>query len=300
MPLSRTLPHRGADFSLNVNPEEIVAWKFANRYASNVGELEGQCQNLDEGMLDLGTIKEINMGSRNHEYDAEILAAGKRFGLTHVECCVTLLYGNSASENRILCILCPPMLCRAWYVGLNWMLRGIRRQQILIDRSMLWLKELYIQLYFEEGACSEPSVADAIKAFGGRCYGLSSIKSWSGSQINEPGCSEPSTVVAKKDSCTTKIRKKRSVVNLLNQGNTNQGGGGGGGSGSGSGGDTTPSDTMLLDTRDYRTRSIERRRERNGSNDQLWQNVKHLRIGSVTYDTQLDFLSFVSLYRSFR
>uniref|UniRef100_A0A182P033 Phosphoinositide phospholipase C n=1 Tax=Anopheles epiroticus TaxID=199890 RepID=A0A182P033_9DIPT len=291
----RRIKSQQADFSLNVNPEEIVAWKFANRYASNVGELEGQCQNLDEGMLDLGTIKEINMGSRNHEYDAEILAAGKRFGLTHVECCVTLLYGNSASENRILCILCPPMLCRAWYVGLNWMLRGIRRQQILIDRSMLWLKELYIQLYFEEGACSEPSVADAIKAFGGRCYGLSSIKSWSGSQINEP--SETSTV-AKKDSSTTKIRKKRSVVNLLNQGNSTTASAGSSG-GSGSGGDTTPSDTMLLDTRDYRTRSIERRRERNSSNDQLWQNVKHLRIGSVTYDTQLDFLSFVSLYRSF-
>ncbi|XP_058116355.1 1-phosphatidylinositol 4,5-bisphosphate phosphodiesterase epsilon-1-like [Anopheles ziemanni] len=286
------------DFSLNVNPEEIVAWKFANRYASNVGELEGQCQNLDEGMLDLGTIKEINMGSRNHEYDAEILAAGKRFGLTHVECCVTLLYGNSASENRILCILCPPMLCRAWYVGLNWMLRGIRRQQILIDRSMLWLKELYIQLYFEEGACSEPTVADAIKAFGGRCYGLSSIKSSSGTQIND--ASETSSMT-KKDSSTTKIRKKRSVVNLLNQANSNSGSSmaGGAGGGSGSGGDTTPSDSMHLDTRDYRTRSIERRRERNGSNDQLWQNVKHLRIGSVTYDTQLDFLSFVSLYRSF-
>ncbi|XP_050082243.1 1-phosphatidylinositol 4,5-bisphosphate phosphodiesterase epsilon-1-like [Anopheles aquasalis] len=297
------------DFSLNVNPEEIVAWRFANRYASNVGELEGQCQNLDEGMLDLGTIKEINMGSRNHEYDAEILAAGKRFGLTHVECCVTLLYGNSASENRILCILCPPMLCRAWYVGLNWMLRGIRRQQILIDRSMLWLKELYIQLYFDEGACSEPTVADAIKAFGGRCYGLSSIKSSSGSQLNDANDTGPASssgaVSSKKDSSVTKIRKKRSVVNLLNQANSNSSGGSGtgsagsGGGGSGSGGDTTPSDSMLLDTRDYRTRSIERRRERNGSSDQLWQNVKHLRIGSVTYDTQLDFLSFVSLYRSF-
>ncbi|XP_052867196.1 1-phosphatidylinositol 4,5-bisphosphate phosphodiesterase epsilon-1-like [Anopheles cruzii] len=296
------------DFSLNVNPEEIVAWKFANRYASNIGELEAgpQCQNLDEGGLDLGTIKEINMGSRNHEYDAEILAAGKRFGLTHVECCVTLLYGSSASENRILCILCPPMLCRAWYVGLNWMLRGIRRQQILIDRSMLWLKELYIQLYLDEGACSEPTVADAIKAFGGRCYGLSSIKSSSGTQLNDTGDQQSSAAAAaaassasKKDSSITKMRKKRSVVNLLNQ--ANQTGGGGSGTGSGSGGDTTPSDSMLLDTRvDYRTRSIERRtRERNGSNDQLWQNVKHLRIGSVTYDTQLDFLSFVSLYRSF-
>lgn len=41
------------------------------------------------------------------------------------------------------------------------MLRGIKRQQNLTDRSLLWLKELYIQLYFENN--SQPLVADAIK-----------------------------------------------------------------------------------------------------------------------------------------
>lgn len=41
------------------------------------------------------------------------------------------------------------------------MLRGIKRQQNLTDRSLLWLKELYVQLYFENNG--QPLVADAIK-----------------------------------------------------------------------------------------------------------------------------------------
>ncbi|XP_058826169.1 1-phosphatidylinositol 4,5-bisphosphate phosphodiesterase epsilon-1-like [Topomyia yanbarensis] len=274
------------EFNPIQNPEESVAWQFASRYSTNSGDLEAQCQNLEEGTLDLGTIKDITMGSRNHEYDSEILAAGKRFGLTHVECCVSLLYGSSASENRILCILCPPMLCRTWYVGLHWMLRGLRRQQSLIDRSMLWLKELYINLYFEEGICSEPTVADAIKAFGGQLY-LSSIKSQSGKHINdsapELAASVTTTISNKKDSCT-KIRKKRSVANLLNQNNVNS--------------HSSPMIEHGMSEME-KMRTFERRKERNGSHDQLWQNMKNLRIGSVTHDTQLDFLSFVSLYRSF-
>jgi hypothetical protein len=42
------------------------------------------------------------------------------------------------------------------------MLRGIRKQISLADRSMLWLKELYIQLYYESGGC-EPLASDAIR-----------------------------------------------------------------------------------------------------------------------------------------
>ncbi|XP_062559576.1 1-phosphatidylinositol 4,5-bisphosphate phosphodiesterase epsilon-1-like [Armigeres subalbatus] len=273
------------DCNFNQNPEESVAWRFSSRYASNYSDVEMPCQNLEEGILDLGTVKDISMGSRNHEYDPDILAAGKRFGLTHVECCVSLLYGNSASENRILCILCPPMLCRTWYVGLHWMLRGFRRQQCLIDRSMLWLKQLYIHLYFEEGSCSEPTVADAIKAFGGQQY-LSSMKCLSGTHINDSTAELIAATISapnKKDS-NNKIRKKRSVANLLNQSNVNS--------------HSSPSIDQHVSEME-KLRIHERRKDRNGSHDQLWQNMKNLRIGSITYDTQLDFLSFVSLYRSF-
>lgn len=34
----------------------------------------------------------------------------------------------------------------------------------LVDRSMLWLKELYIQLYYENGS-TEPLASDSIKVF---------------------------------------------------------------------------------------------------------------------------------------
>uniref|UniRef100_A0A8D8DQH2 1-phosphatidylinositol 4,5-bisphosphate phosphodiesterase epsilon-1 n=1 Tax=Culex pipiens TaxID=7175 RepID=A0A8D8DQH2_CULPI len=207
------------DINPNQNPEENVTWRFASRCTSNIGDVEVQSQNLEEGILDLGTVKDIAMGSRNHEYDHDILAAGKRFGLTHVESCISLLYGNSASENRFLCILCPPLLCRTWFIGLHWMLRGFRRQQSLIDRSMLWLKELYIQLYYEEGMCSEPTVSDAIKAFGGQLY-LSSMKSLSRTQINDSTqelVATTTAATANKKDCNSKIRKKRSMANLLNQ-----------------------------------------------------------------------------------
>jgi hypothetical protein len=42
------------------------------------------------------------------------------------------------------------------------MLRGIRKQMSLVDRSMLWLKELYIQLFYENGGY-EPLASDALR-----------------------------------------------------------------------------------------------------------------------------------------
>lgn len=104
------LPH--ADFNMNINPEELVSPRLTQKQMPSAMDIEGQSPTLDEGFLDLTLVKEITMGSRNHEYDLELLAAGKRFGLTHVECCVSILYGNTLNDNRVLCLLCPPMLCR--------------------------------------------------------------------------------------------------------------------------------------------------------------------------------------------
>lgn len=56
-------------------------------------------------------------------------------------------------------------------MGLCWILRGLKRQQQLTDRRSRWLKEKYLQLYFEEG-CSEPMTADAIRIFGGRDWSV--------------------------------------------------------------------------------------------------------------------------------
>lgn len=68
--------------------------------------------------------------------------------------------------------MCDCRICsRIWYMGLCWILRGLKRQQQLTDRRSRWLKEKYLQLYFEEG-CLEPMTADAIRAFGGRDWSM--------------------------------------------------------------------------------------------------------------------------------
>lgn len=275
-----------------INPEELVSPKLTSRQPQNTNDVEGQSATLDEGFLDLGIVKEITMGSRNHEYDADLLAAGRRFGLTHVECCVSMLYGNSLSDNRVLCLLCPPMLCRLWYVGLNWIVKGIKRQQKLADRSMLWLKEQYMQLYFEEGGCCEPLAADAIRVFGGRDWSNTGAVMSSMSQ-SAGGNFEASDTIRRETSI--KFKKKRSVVNLLGQVTSGS---------SSSAAAANESDTMAGITKErdlLKAKQLDRKRERTESSDQLWNNVyvKNFRVGSITYETQLDFLDFIALFRSF-
>lgn len=275
------------EFNLAINPEELLPQRLAYRPQPTANETESQSTTLEEGCLDLGTVKEITIGSRNHEYDTELLAAGRRYGLTHIESCVSIMYGSTLSDNRVLCLLCPPMLCRVWYVCLNWIIRGIKRQQKLADRSMLWLKEQYIQLYFGDGTCNEPLAADAIHVFGGRDW---SNIGGNATAANSLQASE--TIETFKRESSIKFKKKRSVVNLLAQATQ-----------SGSSGDSDG-----RDGRDFRGKGSDRKRGdrmdlmsmATATNDALWNNAKHFRLGSITYDTQLDFLDFISLFRSFR
>jgi len=51
---------------------------------------------------------------------------------------------------------------RIWYQGLCYIVRGLTKQLHLSDRRLLWLKEQYLQLYFEE-MCGGPLTADAIR-----------------------------------------------------------------------------------------------------------------------------------------
>lgn len=173
------------------------------------------------------------------------------------------------------------MLCRLWYVGLNWIIKGIKRQQRLADRSMLWLKEKYVQLYFEDRMCVEPLANDALKLFGGRDWTTMHTTSASSSVI--PEASEPV-----KREMSIKFKKKRSVANILGQ--------------SISGGNAYNAVVAVAegDHDDASDRGDRFDRRRNESSDQLWQKVNNLRYGAITYETQLDFLDFIALFKSFR
>lgn len=271
------------EYDLAINPEESVSPRLFHYHQTTItSELEPQISTIDEGYLDLTVAKEVTMGSRNHEYDAELLAAGKKFGLTHIECCVTILYGSSINDNRIICLMCPPMLCRLWYVGLNWIIKGIKRQQRLADRSMLWLKEKYIQLYFEDRMCVEPLANDALKLFGGRDWTTMHSTTTANTAI-------PETFEPMKRDVSFKFKKKRSVANILSGQST-------------SGGNLMSTTTTYqpIENDDGNEKGDRFDKRRNESSDQLWQKVNNLRYGAITYETQLDFLDFIALFKSFR
>lgn len=263
------------EYDLAINPEDLVSPRlFHHHQATLANDLEPQNSTIDDGFLDLTIAKEVTMGSRNHEYDSDLSAAGKRFGLTHIECCVTILYGNSISDNRVICIMCPPMLCRLWYVGLNWIIKGIKRQQRLADRSMLWLKEKYVQLYFDYRM--EPLANDALKLLGGRDW--STMHTISATSTIIPETAEPI-----KREMSFKFRKKRSVANILSQSIS---------------GNASMAITGQDHENDERNERIDRRRFE--TNDQLLQRVTNLRYGAITYETHLDFMDFITLFKSFK
>lgn len=53
--------------------------------------------------------------------------------------------------------------CRVWCVGLHTVIRALMSQAKLADRTLAWLKNKYIALYYEDGCCCEPLVSDAIR-----------------------------------------------------------------------------------------------------------------------------------------
>ncbi|XP_014219274.1 1-phosphatidylinositol 4,5-bisphosphate phosphodiesterase epsilon-1-like isoform X2 [Copidosoma floridanum] len=158
-----------AEFCLSINQEEVVTSSLMNRYSAQAADCASI--SLEEGYLDLSCVKEVMIGCCDRERDQELRAICKRYGLPGSDSCIGLMYGAGLSDNRLIFLLCPPALSKIWYMGLCWVLRGLKRQQQLTDRRSRWLKEKYLQLYFEEG-CNEPTTADAIRVFGGRDWSM--------------------------------------------------------------------------------------------------------------------------------
>nr|CAD7393619.1 unnamed protein product [Timema cristinae] len=353
----RTGAGNSPDYCLSANPEETVAPALSAKLA---GGGEAAWVTLEEGYLDLAAVKEIVVGSRDREKDPDLATACRRYGLDKfptAECCLALVYGSNLSDNRVLFLLCPPNLCRystttrctiqprvwfvvrMWYMGLCWVVRGLKRQLQLTDRRMIWLKEQYLQLFFDECPCG-PMTADAIRVFGGRDWALTG---------NVGGMSPPDGGSLKRGP-SAKFKKKKSISNIQELGLRPHEGpevsiSPGGGSSyvrrpAGSSGPSPSAGPSTITT--PRSRSISSEMEvrpivahsPQGSNDNLdrltgspyrkytasslclvcahrekakstaglesvWQ-AKHFRAGSITHETQLDFVDFVALFRSFR
>ncbi|XP_053978148.1 1-phosphatidylinositol 4,5-bisphosphate phosphodiesterase epsilon-1-like isoform X2 [Hylaeus volcanicus] len=189
------------DFSLTANPEEVVPAGLSTRYGTQ--QLECASVTLEEGVLDLSLVKEVMIGCCDRDRETDLRSICKRYGLPGSDSCIGLMYGSSLPDNRLIFILCPPALSKIWYMGLCWILRGLKRQQQLTDRRSRWLKEKYLQLYFEE-ACLEPMTADAIRAFGGRDW----------SMTENIGTLSPTSSTLRKRTINVKGKKTKSIGNI--------------------------------------------------------------------------------------
>ncbi|XP_073996296.1 uncharacterized protein isoform X2 [Rhodnius prolixus] len=298
----RTSGVQGPDYNLSANPEEGICGKW-------IGMGESSCT-LEEGFLELAYVKEIALGPRDRERDPDLANILRRYVLDAYpasDVCLALVYGTNLSDNRVLFLLSPPTLCRLWYNGLCCVVRGLKRHLQSSDRRMFWLKEQYLQLFYEEN-CTGPMTVDAIKVFGGR--------DWA-STGHITGMSPPDNGTLRRGA-SAKFKKKRSIGNIqtlrpescrdvcevASMGYIPK--------------RTLPSPALPPS----RSRSISSEMETRpgvspqGSSDHLdssspthhhrervkkeaiWP-VSHLRHGSITHETQLDFVDFVALFRSF-
>ncbi|GAB6024048.1 hypothetical protein CHUAL_008768 [Chamberlinius hualienensis] len=167
------------DYSLGTNIEEHISPGLTLKYSSaNSGDGVAVVNNLEEGFLELSAVKEVILGRQ--EIDLNNIC--RRLGLedlTSSHNYISLVYGTNLSDNRVIDFVAPASTTLLWYRGLQSVVMGLRRQKQLTDRRGHWLKEQYLQLYYEKGLCLGPTPAEAIKVFGGRKWTLESLGSMS-------------------------------------------------------------------------------------------------------------------------
>ncbi|XP_048504784.1 1-phosphatidylinositol 4,5-bisphosphate phosphodiesterase epsilon-1-like isoform X2 [Athalia rosae] len=308
------------EFSLFANPEETLPAGLTTKYAARLPDCAAVT--LEDGYLDLSSVKEIMIGCCDRDRDADLRAICKRYGLPGSDSCIGLMYGTSLSDNRLIFLLCPPALNKIWYMGLCWILRGLKRQQQLTDRRSRWLKEKFLQLYFEEPGIM-PITADAIRIFGGRDWATTdSIGTLS---PTGSGTMRRRNVKGKKTKSISNIHALTKELSFKQYDSS-----------SSDGGLTTAPLRHIAGSRESLTRiipvsprssrermpprsppgsaerivtsnlpysSLQRDKERNGSSgltgvSEAPCHVK-ARANSIMYETQLNFVEFVALFRSF-
>lgn len=194
------------DYQLSQDIEEIVLSGISMKYETKEPAMIG----LEEGFVDLMFLKDIVVGQSSL---TDLTSIGRRHGLPDYVLSessyhsIKLLFGVNLSDNRTTEFIAPKYIALIWIDGLRSILKLIQRQKQLCDQRILWLKEKYLQLYYEESACVGPTPAEAIRVFGGR--------KWT---IDAMGASHQSLQMdymsTKLGNNASKLRKKKSTVSL--------------------------------------------------------------------------------------
>uniref|UniRef100_A0A3Q3BAX8 Phosphoinositide phospholipase C n=1 Tax=Kryptolebias marmoratus TaxID=37003 RepID=A0A3Q3BAX8_KRYMA len=100
---------------------------------------------------------------------------------------LTLLYGLSTTDNRLLHFVAPNHTAQTLHKGLSELVNATRKLKKFPDQRLQWLRRQYVSLYQEDGRYEGPTLAQAIELFGGRRWnmGTGTVEK-AGTQKNSP------------------------------------------------------------------------------------------------------------------
>ncbi|CAM1326028.1 PLCE1 (predicted) [Pycnogonum litorale] len=201
---------RGSEYHLSSSIEDPVIAGIGLDYTSS----DMVCDSLEDGYLLLSSIKEVCLG---YDSNVDVSLISRRFSLDDIskdKNCLVLFYGSNLSDNRRIEFVGPVEVILLWYEGLTQILTVYQKMKEFPDRRINWLKQRYMQLYYQDGVCEGPIPAEAIKVFGGRKWTLGGVGG-SGSNLlsAEIGC-HGFKRAASLGMSTNKFRKKKSSGNL--------------------------------------------------------------------------------------
>ena len=114
----------------------------------------------DEGYIDLTHVKNLSLIPSIVAYPEEVRVQAQRCFQGVVEPkALRIVYGSTLADNKILTFLCPPKIATAWLETLRVLTQLIKQE----DPRMVWLKNQYLFLYYQDDLCMGPLAADAIK-----------------------------------------------------------------------------------------------------------------------------------------
>ncbi|XP_028422909.1 1-phosphatidylinositol 4,5-bisphosphate phosphodiesterase epsilon-1 isoform X3 [Perca flavescens] len=126
---------------------------------------------LAEGLLDLGVVKAVFLGHQGVDVHAVCLQ-NKLSQMTVEENGLSLLYGLSTTDNRLLHFVAPNHTAQMLHKGLSELVNATRKLKKFPDQRLQWLRKQYVSLYQEDGRYEGPTLAHAIELFGGRRWNM--------------------------------------------------------------------------------------------------------------------------------
>ena len=79
---------------------------------------------------------------------------------------LTITFGSSLNINKKVVFICTTGVAQQLWTLLN----KIKDQMNRECPKLIWLKEQYLDLYYQDEICMGPLAADSIKVFGGRSW----------------------------------------------------------------------------------------------------------------------------------